>query len=244
MRIIKNIFFTLLGMFIGVLLGFGMTRSAEKSTLERNINVVSAYNETTDANLSYNIMDIQKSLQSGTEPSLLTLRPVGFPETNFSLLGPKFSLYCKHVDKQVLARFKAYLGYEKEMHQKIYGETCDADCANGLITTMEAMRGELNKTGCAMFACIRRLNGSLDEYNYDFSRESGFEAFCAKEYAEKDAAPAAKAEAAPAAEAEATPAAEAEAAPAPADEPTAETAEPAAEEQHAAEQPAEEGKTE
>ncbi len=201
MGIIKNIFFTLLGMFIGVLLGFGMTRSAEKSTLERNINIVSAYNETTDANLSYNIMEIQKSQQSGTEPSLLHLRPVSFPETNFSLLGPKFSLYCKHVDKQVLNRFKAYLDYEKDMHQKIYGESCDADCASSLISTMEAMRGELNKTGCALFACIRRLNGSLDEYSYDFSKESGFEAFCAKEYAEKDAAPAAEeeAEAAPAA---------------------------------------------
>lgn len=201
MAIIKHIFFTLLGMFIGVLLGFGMTRSAEKSTLERNIGVVSAYNETTDANLSYNIMEIQKARQSGKEPSLLALRPASFPEANFSLLGPKFSLYCKHVDAQVLARFKAYLGYEKELQQKIYTETCDADCADGLVGTMEAMRNELKKTDCALFACLRRLGGSLDEYAYDFSKESGFEAFCAKEY-KKDAPAPEKAAEAPAEQSE------------------------------------------
>ncbi len=194
MSIIKHIFFTLLGMFVGVLLGFGMTRNAEKSTLERNINVVSAYNETTDANLSYNIMEIQKSQQEGKEPSLLTLRPAGFPETNFSLLGPKFSLYCKLVDKQVLARFKAYIALERKMHEKMYSETCDANCASELLSTMEAMRAELKKTDCALFACVRRLDGALDEYNYDFSKQSGFDAFCAKEYAEKNAAPAAEAQ--------------------------------------------------
>lgn len=188
MAIIKQIFFTLLGMFVGVLIGFGMTRSAEKSALERNINVVSAYNETTDANLSYNIMEMQKALQSGKDPSLLTLRPAGFPETNFSLLGPKFSWYCKHVDKQVLARFKAYLGLERTIHEKMYAESCDKACADDLIRTMEAMRAELDKTDCALYACLRRLDGELDEYNYDFSKESGFEAFCSKEYAEKDAA--------------------------------------------------------
>lgn len=187
MGIIKNIFFTLLGMFIGVVIGFAMTRSAEKSALERNINVVSAYNAATDANLSYNILAVRTALQQGKRLSDITLHPASFPKANFSLLGPKFSLHCKHVDAQVFARFKKFLDFEKQAQQKIYAEQCDEQCANELIASLEAMRTELKKTDCALYACVRRLGGSLDAYSYDFASDAGFEAFCAKEYAQKDA---------------------------------------------------------